>query len=99
MGGLFHGRCCWSVLLVRDQQHPTNNTHFSLLSLWPILPPSINQNIMKLRIFTALALIGTFCLGFSFHALITEFGPMKEAPKRVTGIGGIFFKCKDPKAV
>ncbi|TDH29323.1 VOC family protein [Segetibacter sp. 3557_3] len=39
-----------------------------------------------------------FCLGFAFKSYIT---PAKdEAPlKRVTGIGGIFFKCKDPGKV
>jgi predicted enzyme related to lactoylglutathione lyase len=34
-----------------------------------------------------------FALGFAFKAVITETASLKK----VTGIGGIFFKCKDPK--
>jgi hypothetical protein len=41
-----------------------------------------------------LALTSTFCLGFAFKTLtITNSIKMKK----VTGVGGIFFKCKDPK--
>lgn len=35
-----------------------------------------------------------FCSGFGFKTLLT--GQNIEAGKMVTGIGGIFFKCKDP---
>ena len=45
-----------------------------------------------------LALVATFYLGFAFKTLtITKNNDNKM--KRVTGIGGIFFKCKDPKKV
>jgi predicted enzyme related to lactoylglutathione lyase len=39
----------------------------------------------------------TFALGYSFNAMISPKKMKKEEIKRVTGIGGIFFKCKDPK--
>jgi len=53
---------------------------------------------MKKSILTVLALIVTFYLGYAFNALshTTETNPPL---KRVTGIGGIFFKCKDPGKV
>src|SRR3954470_8212579 len=49
---------------------------------------------MKRKILITLALISTFALGFAFKSLITT---NSEPIKKVTGIGGIFFKCKDPK--
>lgn len=36
----------------------------------------------------------TFCLGFAFNNFITK--NKNNTMKKVTGIGGIFFKCKDP---
>lgn len=51
---------------------------------------------MKKTILLTLALATSFCLGFAFKSIIS---PAKLNPeiKKVTGIGGIFFKCKDPK--
>ncbi|HZV70720.1 MAG TPA: VOC family protein [Saprospiraceae bacterium] len=48
---------------------------------------------------TALIILLTatsFCFGFAFKSLMTH---ENTNMKRATGIGGIFFKCKDPKAV
>src|SRR5437762_5091091 len=43
------------------------------------------------------AIIGaSFLSGFTVKSIISN---QKIKMKRVTGIGGIFFKCKDPKAV
>ena len=53
---------------------------------------------MKKRILITTALISTFGLGFAFKSLITKTAN-DEPMKRVTGIGGVFFKCKDPKKV
>jgi predicted enzyme related to lactoylglutathione lyase len=54
---------------------------------------------MKKTSFFILALAASFGFGFAFKTMITE-KPKEEKPlKRVTGIGGIFFKCKDPKKV
>jgi predicted enzyme related to lactoylglutathione lyase len=50
---------------------------------------------MKKTILITLTLATTFCLGFAFKTMITPNNPHKM--KKVTGIGGIFFKCKDPK--
>jgi predicted enzyme related to lactoylglutathione lyase len=50
---------------------------------------------MKIVLLTfSLAL--AFFFGFAFNTIITMH---KEKAKKVTGIGGVFFKCKDPKKV
>ena len=51
---------------------------------------------MKKTILITLALATTFGLGFAFSDLITNKSNSNPKLKRVTGIGGIFFKCKDP---
>ena len=51
---------------------------------------------MKRRILITITLIATFGLGFAFKSLITKFSNNEPSVKKVTGIGGIFFKCKDP---
>lgn len=51
---------------------------------------------MKKPILTTLLLGAAFCLGFAFKSAATKDNENKM--KRVTGIGGVFFKCKDPKA-
>ena len=50
---------------------------------------------MKKNVLIVLAILCSFGIGFAFHSIITP-KPI-EAYKKVTGIGGIFFKCKDPK--
>jgi predicted enzyme related to lactoylglutathione lyase len=50
---------------------------------------------MTKSIFIFLTLATTFCLGFAFKTVITSNN--NHTMKKVTGIGGIFFKCKDPK--
>ena len=46
----------------------------------------------------AVALAAAFGLGFTFKSVLSK--PAADAPlKRATGIGGVFFKCKDPKLV
>ncbi|MEO7313215.1 MAG: VOC family protein [Chitinophagaceae bacterium] len=52
---------------------------------------------MKKRILITFLLITTFGLGFAFKSLITNVPDDPSTAKRATGIGGIFFKCKDPK--
>ncbi|MEO5571075.1 MAG: VOC family protein [Bacteroidia bacterium] len=46
-----------------------------------------------------LALATSFCFGFAFKSIITNNSGDNAKMKRVTSIGGIFFKCKDPKKV
>ena len=52
---------------------------------------------MKKITLITLALATSFCFGFAFKSITTTNYTAKM--KRVTGIGGIFFKCKDPKKV
>jgi len=51
---------------------------------------------MKKPILITLILATTFCLGFAFKSVTTKNNDSKM--KRVIGIGGVFFKSKDPKA-
>src|SRR5664279_815203 len=51
---------------------------------------------MKKKLFISLTLVTTFVLGFAFKSLITKNTNDKPPMKKVTGIGGIFFKCMDP---
>jgi predicted enzyme related to lactoylglutathione lyase len=53
---------------------------------------------MKKRIWFTLSLVTTFALGFAFKSLISNSNG-DQALKKVTGIGGIFFKSKDPKKI
>ena len=54
---------------------------------------------MKKNFLVLLAITASFCFGFGFKTILSkEHSPEKEF-KKVTGIGGIFFKCKDPKKV
>lgn len=48
---------------------------------------------------TILALAAAFGLGFTFKVLVSDPQPDPAGIKRVTGIGGIFFKCKDPEKI
>jgi predicted enzyme related to lactoylglutathione lyase len=45
--------------------------------------------------FLALAL--SFCLGYALNSMVSGNATVATPLKRVSGIGGIFFKCKDPK--
>lgn len=51
---------------------------------------------MKKTLLTILAFTMTFALGYAFKSITAKNGN-SESIKKVTGIGGIFFKCKDPK--
>ena len=54
---------------------------------------------MKKTMLLILAIASSFYLGFTFNALLSKQSNENKKIKRVTGIGGIFFKCKDPKAL
>ncbi|MEI8133627.1 MAG: VOC family protein [bacterium] len=54
---------------------------------------------MKNKFILLLALAISFTLGFTLKSIIANPAPMDTSLKRVTSIGGIFFKCKDPKQV
>jgi predicted enzyme related to lactoylglutathione lyase len=59
----------------------------------PVGPP-----IRALAIILAL-LVTSFCFGFVFDTIITNRSKEQTTMTKVTGIGGIFFKCQDPKKV
>ena len=47
-----------------------------------------------------LGLVTSFCLGFAFKTVIVKQNNSNTTTmKKVTGIGGIFFKCKDPNKI
>ncbi len=43
-----------------------------------------------------LVIATSFCLGFAFKSILFKQPEKQTSMKKVTGIGGIFFKCKDP---
>ena len=51
---------------------------------------------MKKIILITLALATSFFFGFAFKTITTNNSNDSIQTKKVTGIGGIFFKCKDP---
>lgn len=52
---------------------------------------------MKKALLITLIIATSFASGFAFKTLISK--PAAAPLKKVTGIGGIFFKCKDPGKV
>lgn len=54
---------------------------------------------MKKTSLLILIIATSFFFGFAFKSVITTHSSDNTKLKRVTGIGGIFFKCKDPKKV
>jgi predicted enzyme related to lactoylglutathione lyase len=53
----------------------------------------------KKNLLITLAFAATFGLGFAFKSIISSKSGSQTEQVRVRGIGGIFFKCKDPKKV
>jgi predicted enzyme related to lactoylglutathione lyase len=54
---------------------------------------------MKKTILLILVIVISFCFGFTFKTIISKQYNDPASMKKVTGIGGIFFKCKDPQKV
>jgi predicted enzyme related to lactoylglutathione lyase len=52
---------------------------------------------MKNATLPVLITAASFCLGFTLKTIISAPTIKPGNMKKVTGIGGIFFKCKDPK--
>jgi predicted enzyme related to lactoylglutathione lyase len=52
---------------------------------------------MKKTILLIPAFAMTFVAGFAFNSITTKTKTIEQQTKKATGIGGIFFKCKDPK--
>ncbi len=54
---------------------------------------------MKKKLGITLAFAATFILGYAFKSYTNKSNNEQASFKKVTGIGGIFFKCKDPKKI
>ncbi len=54
---------------------------------------------MKNKVMLVLAFLMTFSLGYAFKAFVGKTSNKQQLSKKVTGIGGIFFKSKDPKKI
>lgn len=54
---------------------------------------------MKKTAFLILIIAASFCFGFVTKSIIANQNKKETKKGRATGIGGIFFKCKDPKKV
>jgi len=52
---------------------------------------------MKKTSLIVLVITASFLSGFAFKTINTTQNKKTTKMKKVTGIGGIFFKCKDPK--
>ncbi len=52
---------------------------------------------MKRIFLIGLAVVASFGMGFAAKAFISKLSTKESTMKKVTGIGGIFFKCKDPE--
>ncbi len=46
-----------------------------------------------------MALATSFGFGFAFNTVLTKTTKKQIKMKRVTGIGGVFFKCNDPEKI
>lgn len=46
-----------------------------------------------------LSLLTSFGMGFAFNSLLTQPAKNQAIEKRATGIGGVFFKCKEPAKI
>ena len=51
---------------------------------------------MKKVSFSILLVTTSFAFGYAFKSMLVNQNKVNGEIKRVTGIGGIFFKCKDP---
>ncbi len=62
---------------------------------------TLMNSILKLRMYQMIAIISlsiviSFGFGFTFKSIVSNQTEEKTTMKKVTGIGGIFFKCEDP---
>ena len=60
--------------------------------------PFTKTRTMKSKIFLTLAFTATFFIGFAFRDVISAKSD-QNPDRKVTGIGGIFFKCQNPAKV
>src|SRR5882672_615266 len=63
---------------------------------WDILNFKLPDK-MKKTLLIILVIAASFLSGFAVKTIITKQNKKIAKMKKVTGVGGIFFKCKDPK--
>lgn len=54
---------------------------------------------MEKRILFFVSIVAAFSLGFAVRTIVPDQTTGQPKIKRATGIGGIFFKCKDPNKI
>ena len=54
---------------------------------------------MRKHLLTVFTVLASFSIGFAVRTFIPQKFGQAQNRKKVTGIGGIFFKCKDPGKV
>lgn len=54
---------------------------------------------MKKTSLLILVIAISFCFGFASKTIISKQSNRQTIMKKVTGIGGVFFKCKDPNKI
>jgi predicted enzyme related to lactoylglutathione lyase len=54
---------------------------------------------VKKPIVLIIGFAASFCIGFAVKPIVTKQLNNDSKMKKVTGIGGVFFKCKDPKKI
>lgn len=59
-------------------------------------PGMIQEFLITKKIFITLLVTAAFCFGFAFNQIISKQFEEQITMKKVTGIGGVFFKSKDP---
>ena len=52
---------------------------------------------MRKHFLFSISLLASFVVGFAFRSMLVRQKDHPTELKRVTGVGGIFFKCKNPK--
>jgi predicted enzyme related to lactoylglutathione lyase len=55
-----------------------------------------NTKTMRKATLLILIITASFCTGFALRTIVSFQNKKTTAMKKATGIGGIFFKCKDP---
>jgi predicted enzyme related to lactoylglutathione lyase len=58
---------------------------------------NVKSDKMKKAALIVFAITASFFFGFAFKTITTNQSNKQKQMKKVTGIGGIFFKCKDPQ--
>ena len=78
-------------------QLPQLHKHFNVSGERKDIIDDKHLDKMKKTSLIVLVITASFLSGFAFKTIITKQNNKTTKMKKVTGIGGVFFKCKDPK--